>query len=57
MAYLTEKLSKIEEENQKAEQLRNQQLDQLDELRTRLSKLNTIAEHYGVSIEKSKHNV
>jgi hypothetical protein len=28
----------------------------LEELRARLAKLNTIAEYYGVSIEKSKEN-
>ena len=54
MAYLTEKLAKLEEENRKAEEVRSQQSDQLEELRTRLGKLNTIAEHYGVSVEKSK---
>ena len=57
LAYLTEKLAKLEEENKKAEELRNQQIDQLEELRNRLTKLNTIAEHYGVSVEKSKENM
>lgn len=57
LAYLTEKLAKLEEDNRKAEELRNNQIDQLEELRTRLAKLNTIAEHYGVSIEKSKENL
>ena len=57
LAYLTEKLAKLEEENKKAEELRNQQIDQLEELRNRLAKLNTIAEHYGVSVEKSKENM
>ena len=56
LAFLTEKLAKLEEDNKKAEELRNQQIDQLAELRTRLDKLNKIAEHYGVSIEKSKEN-
>lgn len=56
LVYLTEKLQKLEQENQKAEQLRDAQIKQLEELRTRLTKLNTIAEYYGVSIEKSKEN-
>ena len=56
LAHLTEKLAKLEQENMKAEKLRNTQLEQLEELRIRLSKLNQIAEHYGVSIEKSKEN-
>lgn len=56
LVYLTEKLQKLEQENQKAEQLRDQQIKQLEELRLRLAKLNTIAEYYGVSIEKSKEN-
>ena len=56
LAFLTEKLAKLEDENKKAEELRNSQIDQLAELRTRLDKLNKIAEHYGVSIEKSKEN-
>jgi uncharacterized protein YoxC len=56
LAHLTEKLNKLEQENMKAEKLRNAQLEQLEELRARLSKLNQIAEHYGVSIEKSKEN-
>lgn len=56
LAHLTEKLHKLEQENMKSEKLRNAQLEQLEELRARLSKLNQIAEHYGVSIEKSKEN-
>lgn len=56
LVYLTEKLQKLEQENQKAEQLRDAQIKQLEELRSRLAKLNTIAEYYGVSIEKSKEN-
>ncbi len=56
LAYLTEKLQKLDEENLRAEELRNQQLAQLEELKVRLEKLNKIAEHYGVSIEKSKEN-
>lgn len=40
LSHLTEKLNKLEVENVKAEKLRNAQLEQLDELRARLTKLN-----------------
>ncbi len=56
LEFLTQKLQALERENEKAEEARNQQLQQLDELRQRLAKLNTIAAHYGVNIEKSKEN-
>ena len=56
LEFLTQKLQALERENEKAEEARNQQLLQLDELRQRLAKLNTIAAHYGVNIEKSKEN-
>jgi len=56
LAFLTERLQKVEEENVKAEELRYTQLEQLGELRDRLGKLNTIADHYCVSIENSKAN-
>ena len=56
LAFLTEKLQTLEQENIKAEEARNIQLAQLEELRARLAKLNTIAAHYGVNIEKSKEN-
>ncbi len=56
LAFLTEKLQSLEHENEKAEEARNAQIAQLDELRQRLAKLNTIAAHYGVNIEKSKEN-
>jgi hypothetical protein len=36
LAFLTEKLHKVELENKKQEKLRDQQLDQLAELRERL---------------------
>ena len=56
LAYLTEKLAKLQDENVKAEQLRSQQVDQLNELKGRMAKLNTVAEHYGVSVDKSKES-
>ena len=56
LSFLTDKLRALERENEKAEEARNQQLAQLEELRQRLAKLNTIAAHYGVNIEKSKEN-
>lgn len=56
LAYLTEKLAKLQDENVKAEQLRSQQVEQLNELKGRMAKLNTVAEHYGVSVDKSKES-
>lgn len=56
LEFLTQKLKALEAENNKAEEARNQQLEQLEELRARLAKLNQIAAHYGVNIEKSKEN-
>jgi hypothetical protein len=40
LEFLTQKLKALEAENNKAEEARNQQLEQLEELRARLAKLN-----------------
>ena len=56
LAIVAEKLQTVDEENEKARELRSSQIDQLGELKSRLQKLNQIASHYGVSLEQAKLN-
>lgn len=56
LAYLNEKIAELREQYDKSDKLKEQQLEQLDELKTRLDKLNQIAEHYGIEVDKHEQN-
>ena len=51
LAYLNEKLSELQEEKLRSEALKTQQANTLDELKVKMSKLQEIASHYGISLE------
>ena len=56
LAYLTEKINELREAQEKAEKLKTQQQEHLEELKQRLEKLQTIAEHYGIEVDKHEEN-
>jgi len=53
LAYLSEKVSDLKEQLEKAERLKDQQIEHIEELKQRQHKLNQIAQHYGVDHEKN----
>lgn len=56
LAYLNEKVADLKDQLQKAEKLKEQQVDHLDELKQRSDKLTQIAEHYGIEVDKHQEN-
>ena len=52
LAYLTEKIAELREGCARSERLKEQQQEHAKELRQRLEKLQQIAEHYGIEVDK-----
>lgn len=56
LAYLNDKLADLQQEKLRFEELKNQQSNTLDELKTKMSKLQQIASSYGISLETHDEN-
>eukprot|EP00347_Sterkiella_histriomuscorum_P015656 403356196 len=56
LAYLNEKIAELRDQYDKSEKLKDQQLEQLEELKQRFEKLNQIADHYGIEVDKHDQN-
>ena len=51
LAYLNEKLGELQQEKIRLEELKGSQSNTLDELKTKMNKLQQIASTYGISLE------
>ena len=56
LSYLTEKVSDLRDQIDKAEKLKLQQQEHLTELKQRSEKISQIADHYGIEIDKHQEN-
>jgi ABC-type transporter Mla subunit MlaD len=56
LAFLQEKIGDLKEQIEKADKLRAQQFEHLQELKGRMEKLQQIADHYGIEIDKHEEN-
>ena len=56
LAYLSERIAEIKDQLEKAEKLKDQQVEQQNELKERHDKLMHIANHYGIDVENYQQN-
>ena len=56
LAYLNEKLSDLQMEKLKSEELKSQQSKTLDDLKVKMNKLENIASTYGIDLETHEEN-
>jgi len=53
---MQEQIVDVKDQIEKADKLRAQQSEHLNELRTRMEKLQQIADHYGIEVDKHEEN-
>lgn len=56
LAYLNDKLSELQQEKIRLEELKSNQSNTLDELKMKMNKLQQIAQTYGISLETHDDN-
>lgn len=56
LAFLQEKIVEMKEQIEKSDKLRLSQFEHLQELKGRMEKLQQIADHYGIEIDKHEEN-